>query len=65
MSITKKTEYSVEIQLNALQYNILAVALDHMWEYLDDIRGEKGGPSDEVINERIRELKLMQTKFQF
>ena len=64
MGITKieKVTYKIDIELDRTQYNILAVALDHMCEHLDELVVE--GVNPEVIEYRIKKLKLMQTKFE-
>ena len=62
MGVEAKTVYNVNIQLNSTQYNILAVALDHMWEHLNDIRDDDGYMTDKVTTERITELEKMQIK---
>ena len=60
--IKKKIVYDISVQLSAIQYNLLAVALDHMWEHLDDQIGE--GIDPEVMSDRIAELKIMQKEFE-
>ena len=59
MSVEAKTVYNIEVQLTSVQYNILAVALDHMWEHLNDIRDEDGY-ADEMTSNRMTELSEMQ-----
>jgi hypothetical protein len=59
MSVEAKTVYNIEVQLTSAQYNILAVALDHMWEHLNDIRDEDGY-ADEMTSNRMTELSEMQ-----
>ena len=51
----------IVVEIDSMQYNILAVALDHMWEHLNDLRGE--GIHDSVLDERIEKLKSMQKIF--
>lgn len=46
--------------LNKMQLNILAVALDHMWEHLVSLKLEDSG-ENELIEERIQALTDMQT----
>jgi hypothetical protein len=64
MGVTKvnRLTYKVDVELDYVQYNILAVALDHMWEHLNEIKEDCD--IDDVINERIKKLKLMQIKFE-
>jgi len=57
-----RVAYKIEVELDRTQYNILAVALDHMWEHLNELVVE--GVTPEVIELRIKKLKLMQTKFE-
>ena len=57
-----RVAYKIEVELDRTQYNLLAVALDHMWEHLDGLVAE--GVTPEVIELRIKKLKLMQTKFE-
>jgi len=59
MSVEAKTVYNIEVQLTSAQYNILAVALDHMWEHLNDIRDDDGY-ADAVTKDRMTELSVMQ-----
>lgn len=50
--------------LNSMQTNILAVALDHMWEHLVELKdGSDFSEENELINERIQSLTDMQTLF--
>ena len=64
MGLTKvnRLTYKVDVELDYVQYNILAVALDHMWEHLNEIKEDCD--IDDVINERIKKLKLMQIEFE-
>ena len=48
--------------LNSMQVNILAVALDHMWEHLVSLKDEDL-EENELIEERIQSLTDMQTMF--
>ena len=48
-------------ELDRVQVNILAVALDHMWEHLNDLQLDLVDVS--LIEERIEKLKLMQKTF--
>ena len=59
MSVEAKTVYNIEVQLTSAQYNILAVALEEMWEHLNDIRDDDGYAS-EVNKNRMTELSEMQ-----
>jgi len=59
MGVEAKTVYNIEVQLTSTQYNILAVALDHMWEDLNDIRDDDGY-AEEVTKNRMTELSVMQ-----
>jgi hypothetical protein len=56
--------------LNSMQVNILAVALDHMWEHLVSLKENDFLVSDKtaieenkLIEERIQSLTDMQTLF--
>ena len=60
--IKKKIVYDISVQLSAIQYNLLAVAFDHMWEHLDSQIGE--GIDPKVVSDRIAELKIMQKEFE-
>jgi hypothetical protein len=64
MSVTRinRSFYKIRVELDPVQYNILAVALDHMWEHLDGLREE--GVNPDIVRERIIKLKLMQIKFE-
>ena len=48
-------------ELDRVQVNILAVALDHMWEHLDELIDDN--VDNDLIEERIEKLKLMQKTF--
>ena len=48
-------------ELDNIQISVLAVALDHMWEHLNDLDLDLVDVS--VIEERIDKLKLMQKTF--
>jgi hypothetical protein len=48
--------------LNSMQVNILAVALDHMWEHLVSLK-EEDLEENKLIEERIQSLTDMQTLF--
>jgi len=48
----------IDIELTYTQHNILAVALDHMWEHLDEL--DQG---DRLVTGRLAELEEMQEKF--
>ena len=48
-------------ELDGVQVNILAVALDHMWEHLAELILD--GVDVSVVEERIEKLKLMQKTF--
>jgi hypothetical protein len=63
MSVTRinRSFYKIEVELDPFQYNLLAVALDHMWEHLDSLREE--GIDSMVIEDRVDKLKLMQKTF--
>ena len=52
------------LKLNKLQRNILAVALDHMWDHLNDIKEDIDNYEDEILNiKRIQALEDMQMYF--
>ena len=60
--IKKKIVYDIKVQLSAIQYNLLAVALDHMWEHLVSLK-EEDLEENKLIEERIQSLTDMQTLF--
>jgi hypothetical protein len=64
MSVTRinRSFYKIEVELEPIQYNLLAIALDHMWEHLDGQIEE--GVNPDIVRERIQKLKLMQQKFE-
>jgi hypothetical protein len=49
-------------ELDGVQVNILAIALDHMWEHLTELRIDGAG-NIELIEERIIKLTAMQKTF--
>lgn len=50
----------IDIELTNVQFNILAAALGHMWEYLDELEAEGLNFKPE---ERKVDLREMQEKF--
>jgi hypothetical protein len=46
------------------EYNVLMVALDHMYEHLNDMRGDLDDHDDEVTNiNRLKDVKSLQQLF--
>lgn len=59
---TKTTEYNVT--LTRREHNVLMVALDHMYEHLDDMRGDLDDYDDEITNlNRIASVRSLQKLF--
>jgi DhnA family fructose-bisphosphate aldolase class Ia len=59
---TKTMDYNVS--LTRREHNVLMVALDHMYEHLDDMRGDLDDYEDEVTNiKRIAGVKALQKLF--
>lgn len=59
---TKTMEYNVT--LTKREHNVLMVALDHMYEHLDDMRGDLDDYEDEVTNiKRIAGVRSLQKQF--
>jgi hypothetical protein len=58
----KREVIQISVDLDPVQYSLLAVALDHMWERLDGLIEE--GVNPDIVRERITKLKLMQRKFE-
>ena len=52
------------LTLTNTEYNVLAVALDHMYEHLDDLRGEWDDEDAEIINvKRMAGVRSLQKLF--
>ena len=58
----KREVIQISVDLDPVQYSLLAVALDPMWERLDGLIEE--GVNPDIVRERITKLKLMQRKFE-
>ena len=54
-----------EATLTNTEYNVLLVALDHMYEHLDDMRGDFDGDEDNEIDnlKRIADVRSLQKLF--
>ena len=52
------------VKLTDREHNVLMVALDHMYEHLDDMRGDLDDYEDEVTNiKRIAGVRALQKLF--
>ena len=52
------------VTLTNREHNVLMVALDHMYEHLDDIRGDLDDYDDEITNiKRIASVRSLQKLF--
>ena len=50
--------------LTNTEHNVLMVALDHMFEHLNDMRGDFDDHGDEIINiKRIADVRSLQKLF--
>lgn len=50
--------------LTNTEHNVLRVALDHMYEHLNDMRGDLDDPDDEVTNiNRLKDVESLQQLF--
>jgi len=52
-------------ELTKSEYNVLMVSLDHMYEHLDDMRGDFDGDEDNEIDnlKRIADVRSLQKLF--
>lgn len=58
----KPMEYNVT--LTNTEHNVLMIALDHMFEHLDDMRGDLDDHDDEITNiKRIADVRSLQKLF--
>lgn len=58
----KPVEHNVT--LTSTEHNVLMVALDHMFEHLDDMRGDFDDYDDEITNiKRIADVRSLQKLF--
>ena len=57
----------VELNVKSLtntEHNVLMVALDHMYEHLNDMRGDLDDLDDEITNiNRLKDVKSLQELF--
>jgi DhnA family fructose-bisphosphate aldolase class Ia len=59
-----KTNAIPALALTNTEYNVLMVALDHMVEHLNDMRGDFDDYGDEIINiKRIADVRSLQKLF--
>ena len=50
--------------LTNTEHNVLMVALDHMYEHLNDMRGDLDDLDDEITNiNRLKDVKTLQELF--
>ena len=50
--------------LTNTEHNVLRVALDHMYEHLNDLRGDLDDYDDEITNiNRLKDVKSLQELF--
>ena len=50
--------------LTNTEHNVLMVALDHMYEHLNDMRGDLDDLDDEITNiNRLKDVKSLQELF--
>ena len=52
------------MKLTNTEHNVLMVALDHMYEHLNDMRGDLDDYDDEITNiNRLKDVKSLQELF--
>jgi predicted transcriptional regulator len=52
------------LTLTNTEYNVLAVALDHMHEHLNDMRGDLDDYDDEITNiNRLKDVQSLKEMF--
>ena len=52
------------LTLTNTEYNVLAVALDHMYEHLTDMRGDFDDYDDEITNiNRLKDVQSLKEMF--
>jgi hypothetical protein len=59
-----KTNAIPALTLTNTEYNVLAVALDHMYEHLNDMRGDLDDYDDEITNiNRLKDVQSLKEMF--
>ena len=52
------------LTLTNTEYNVLSVALDHMYEHLNDMRGDLDDYDDEITNiNRLKDVQSLKEMF--